>query len=141
MIIFTCDRQYSYHQVLIFGANFDAARLVTRSLQTFYGIGPDVCKRVMSKFYVHQTAKVGSLSDKQIKAIEAEFSSMTLENSLRRQVRENIMRLRDVGTYRGRRHAMGLPVRGQRTRSQVSYIDGCWERQLTDIKRSTRRED
>lgn len=105
--------------VLIFGSNFDGARLVARSLQTFYGIGPDVCKRVMAKFYIHKAAKVGTLVDKQIKAIEAELSSMTLENALRRQVRDNIARLRDIGTYRGRRHAMGLPVRGQRTRSQV----------------------
>jgi len=46
---------------------------------------------------------------------------MTIETDLRTSVRENIMRLRDMGSYRGRRHAMGLPVRGQRTRSQVRY--------------------
>jgi hypothetical protein len=44
---------------------------------------------------------------------------MTIENDLRRKLRDNIARLRDMGSYRGRRHAMGLPVRGQRTRSQV----------------------
>ncbi len=44
---------------------------------------------------------------------------MTLENDARRFVRDNIKRLRDMGTYRGRRHAMALPVRGQRTRTQV----------------------
>lgn len=47
---------------------------------------------------------------------------MTIETDLRRKVRENIARLKDMGTYRGRRHAMGLPVRGQRTRSQVSIL-------------------
>jgi len=46
---------------------------------------------------------------------------MTIETDLRNSVRENIIRLRDMGSYRGRRHAMGLPVRGQRTRSQVCY--------------------
>ncbi|RDL41417.1 uncharacterized protein BP5553_01396 [Venustampulla echinocandica] len=51
-------------------------------------------------------------------ALNAELSSMTIETDLRRKVRENIKRLRDMGSYRGRRHAMGLPVRGQRTRSQ-----------------------
>ncbi len=46
---------------------------------------------------------------------------MTIETDLRRQVQDNIRRLRDMGSYRGRRHAMGLPVRGQRTRSQVCF--------------------
>ena len=44
---------------------------------------------------------------------------MTIENDLRRIIRANIRRLRDMGSYRGRRHAMGLPVRGQRTRTQT----------------------
>lgn len=44
---------------------------------------------------------------------------MTIESDLRRKVQDDIARLRDMGTYRGRRHAMGLPVRGQRTRSQI----------------------
>ena len=44
---------------------------------------------------------------------------MTIENDARRIVQDNIKRLRDMGTYRGRRHAMGLPVRGQRTRTQI----------------------
>lgn len=44
---------------------------------------------------------------------------MTIENDARRIVQDNIRRLRDMGTYRGKRHAMGLPVRGQNTRSQI----------------------
>ena len=44
---------------------------------------------------------------------------MKIENELRKEMRSNIARLRDMGTYRGRRHAMGYPVRGQRTRSQI----------------------
>lgn len=73
----------------------------------------------MARFHVHKTAKVGALSDRQINDLAAELSTMTLENDLRRQLQQNIKRLRDLGTYRGRRHAMNLPVRGQRTRSQV----------------------
>lgn len=52
--------------------------------------------------------------------IAGELSTMKIENDLRRTLQDNIKRLRDMGTYRGRRHAMGLPVRGQNTRSQVS---------------------
>ena len=76
----------------------------------------------MARFSIHNTAKVGTLNDGQINGIVAELSSMTLENDLRRQVVENIRRLRDMGAYRGRRHAMNLPVRGQRTRTQVGLF-------------------
>ena len=76
----------------------------------------------MARFYIHPTAKVGSLANKQILDLTAELSKMHIENDLRRELRRNITRLRDMGTVRGRRHAMGLPVRGQRTRSQVGTM-------------------
>ena len=73
----------------------------------------------MARYYIHPTAKVGTLANKQILDLNAELSTMNIENDLRRQLRDNIKLLRDMGTYRGRRHAMGLPVRGQRTRTQT----------------------
>lgn len=60
----------------------------------------------------------------------AELSTMTIENDARKIVQDNIKRLRDIGTYRGRRHAMGLPVRGQRTRTQISTA-----RKLNQVER------
>ena len=54
--------------------------------------------------------------------LTAHLDGMKIENDLRRQVLQDIKRLRDTGTYRGRRHAMGLPVRGQNTRNQVLYL-------------------
>lgn len=74
----------------------------------------------MAKFYIHPWAKVGSLKNATVMDLTAELANMKIENDLRRQVQDDIRRLRDMGTYRGRRHAMGLPVRGQRTRTQVS---------------------
>jgi len=74
----------------------------------------------MARFHVHPTAKIGNLGNKQITDITAELSKLTIENDLRRRVREDIKRLRDMGTYRGRRHALGLPARGQNTRTQIS---------------------
>ena len=74
----------------------------------------------MARFHIHPTAKVGSLANKQILDINAELSGMKIENDLRREMRDNIRRLRDMKSYRGMRHAQGLPVRGQRTRTQVS---------------------
>lgn len=105
--------------VFIFGSNFPELNLVSRSLQGFYGVGPKVCSQLMAKFHIHKTARVGGLKESQINNLEGELSTMAVENDLRRQLVDNIKRLRDMGTYRGRRHAMSLPVRGQRTRSQA----------------------
>ncbi len=74
----------------------------------------------MARNYIFPTSKVGSLSNKQTLDLNAELATLNIENDLRRQIRDNISRLRDMGTYRGRRHAMGLPVRGQRTRTQTA---------------------
>ena len=122
----SCNSNADNEKVFIFGVNFEPTRLVSRSLQSFYGIGPQVRTRLMAKFHIHKTAKVGSLGDKQINDLAAELSTMTLENDLKRQLVDNIRRLRDMGTYRGRRHAMGLPVRGQRTRTQVRPLSIAW---------------
>lgn len=92
-----------------------------KSLETIYGIGNQHSSRILAKFHIIPSAKIGSLPSKTINDLTAELSSMTIENDLRRKVQDNIKRLRDMGSYRGRRHAMGLPVRGQRTRSQVCF--------------------
>ncbi|KAL8742610.1 MAG: hypothetical protein Q9190_004936 [Brigantiaea leucoxantha] len=113
-------QQLTTLQVFILGFNFPESRLVKSALQSFYGVGYQHTQRLMAKLYIHPTAKVGTLTDKQVLDLTAELSSMTIENDLRRNLQENIKRLRDMGTERGRRHAMGLPVRGQRTRTQTS---------------------
>ncbi|CAG8957019.1 hypothetical protein HYFRA_00012499 [Hymenoscyphus fraxineus] len=115
-------RQHPTHEialVFILGINFPEHRLLKHSLESFYGIGTQHSTRILSKFSIFQRATVGSVHPKTIIAITAELSNMTIETDLRKKVRENIARLKDMGSYRGRRHAMGLPVRGQRTRSQI----------------------
>ncbi|KAI9851706.1 MAG: hypothetical protein M1838_003044 [Thelocarpon superellum] len=116
--------------VFILGVNFPEQRLVKASLESFYGVGPSLSQRLMARFHIHRTAHVGALANKQIQDLTAELSNMTIENDLRRKVRENIRRLRDMGSYRGKRHAMNLPVRGQRTRTQISTA-----RRLNKIER------
>jgi hypothetical protein len=74
----------------------------------------------MARFHIQPWAKVGSLKSSTVLDLTAELSNMKIENDLRRQIQDSIGRLKDMGSYRGRRHAMGLPVRGQRTRTQVS---------------------
>ncbi|OAL49279.1 30S ribosomal protein S13 [Pyrenochaeta sp. DS3sAY3a] len=116
--------------VFINGFSFTEATLVKRSLESFFGIGPKVSQRIMAKFSIHPFAKVGSLKNATVMDLTTELAGMKIENDLRRQVQEDIRRLRDMGTYRGRRHAMGLPVRGQRTRTQIGTA-----RKLNKIER------
>lgn len=86
--------------------------------------------RIMAKFHIHPFAKFGALKSQQLNDLQQHLTTMTIENDLRRKVVENITRLRDMGSYRGKRHAMGLPVRGQRTRSQIKT-----SRRLNKIER------
>ncbi|KAK4110644.1 ribosomal protein S13 [Canariomyces notabilis] len=116
--------------VFILGVNFHAQKLVKKALESFYALGPQTSARILAKYCIHPRAKMGSLQPKTVTALTAELSTMTIENDARKIIQDNIRRLRDMGAYRGRRHAMGLPVRGQRTRNQIQTA-----RKLNKIER------
>ncbi|KAL7625439.1 hypothetical protein AAE478_004659 [Parahypoxylon ruwenzoriense] len=122
--------------VFIMGVNFNEKKLVKKALETFYGLGPQLSARIMAKYTIHPHARLGTVAPKTITSLTTELSTMTIENDARRIVQDNIKRLRDMGTYRGRRHAMGLPVRGQRTRNQIQTARkfNCLERGGTNSK-------
>ncbi|KAF2090641.1 40S ribosomal protein s13 [Saccharata proteae CBS 121410] len=103
----------------ILGTNFVEKDLVKKALTSFYGVGPEVCRRLMARHSIHPRGTVGQLEEKQVLDLTADLSEMRVENDLRRHVQENLVRLKNMGSYRGKRHAMGLPVRGQRTRNQI----------------------
>ncbi|KAK4219334.1 hypothetical protein QBC37DRAFT_409798 [Rhypophila decipiens] len=105
--------------VQILGVNFHELKLVKKALETFYALGPRTSERILAKHYIHPRAKMGSLAPKTVTALTAELSTMKIENDARKEVQDNIKRLRDMGTYRGKRHGQNLPVRGQRTRTQI----------------------
>ncbi|KEZ39714.1 hypothetical protein SAPIO_CDS9668 [Scedosporium apiospermum] len=105
--------------VFILGVNFKARMPVKKALECFYALGPTTSSRIMAKYSIFPLAKVGALSAKTVTALTAELSQMTIENDAKRILHENLKRLKDMGSYRGRRHAMGLPARGQRTRNQI----------------------
>ena len=104
---------------MIFGTPFLDSMLVKNALESFYGIGKLHSTRILAKYFIFPQARLGSLSNKTTTALTNELSSMTIETEARMIVQTNILRLKEMGSYRGRRHAMGLPVRGQRTRSQI----------------------
>jgi small subunit ribosomal protein S13 len=89
--------------------------ILQKALEHFYGLGETASTRIMAKHLIHRTAKLGSLSPKMLTTLSAELSTMTLEDDARKVVQDNIKRLREIRSYRGQRHALALPVRGQRT--------------------------
>ncbi|KAI0998783.1 hypothetical protein K3495_g9413 [Podosphaera aphanis] len=106
--------------VMILGVPFIESTLVKKALLSFYGVGETHATRILAKFSIFPQARVGSLPMKTQLALTAELSGMVIETEARKAMQTNIARLKDMGSYRGRRHAMGLPVRGQNTRSQIN---------------------
>ncbi|EFR01665.1 hypothetical protein MGYG_04667 [Nannizzia gypsea CBS 118893] len=90
-----------------------------KALRSFFGIGELRCSQLMARFHIHPTSTVGELATRQVLDLTGALSNMKIENDLKREILDNIKRLKSTGTYRGRRHALNLPVRGQNTRSQI----------------------
>ena len=95
------------------------------ALRYLYGIGPTLALRLCEQARVDPQRKSRELSDEEIarlaNLLDREY---TVEGPLRRQVQQNIARLRDIGCYRGLRHRRSLPVRGQRTRTNARTRKG-----------------
>lgn len=94
------------------------------ALTAIYGIGRQTAKNICSEVGVLPTVKIKDLSEDQVESIRKVISGMTVEGDLRREVSMNIKRLMDLGCYRGIRHRRGLPLRGQRTRTNARTRKG-----------------
>jgi small subunit ribosomal protein S13 len=95
------------------------------SLRYIYGIGPTTALEVCTKAKVLPTRKAKELTDEEIARLATILDrEYVVEGPLRRQTQQNIARLRDIGCYRGLRHRRGLPVRGQRTRTNARTRKG-----------------
>ena len=95
------------------------------SLTYLYGIGPQTARDLCRKAGVDPDVKARDLTDKDVSSISTIIErDYTVEGPLRRQVQQNIGRLRDIKSYRGMRHRLGLPVRGQRTKTNARTRKG-----------------
>ncbi len=104
----------------IAGVDLPRDKRVEIGLTYIYGIGLTRAKEVIAKTGVNPDTRVKDLSDADVSTLrEAVESGYQVEGDLRRVENMNIKRLMDIGTYRGRRHRLGLPVRGQRTRTNA----------------------
>ena len=105
---------------LISGVNIPDNKRVEISLRSIYGIGPTQAADVVYKAGIDGNPKVQDLNEVQLGRMrEVIDREKTIEGDLRQETNMNIRRLIDIGTYRGLRHRRGLPVRGQRTRTNA----------------------
>jgi small subunit ribosomal protein S13 len=104
----------------IAGVDLPRDKRIEVGLTYIYGIGPTRAQDILAETGVNPDTRVKDLSDADIIALREEIeNNYEVEGDLRRLESMNIKRLMDIGTYRGRRHRMGLPVRGQRTRTNA----------------------
>jgi small subunit ribosomal protein S13 len=104
----------------IAGVDLPRDKRVEIGLTYIYGIGLTRSKQILSSTGINPDTRVKDLSDAEVAALREEVeTNYQVEGDLRRWESMNIKRLMDIGTYRGRRHRMGLPVRGQRTRTNA----------------------
>ena len=87
------------------------------ALTYIYGIGKSLALTILEDAKVDQNKKVSDWDDKEIASIREVVGSLTIEGELRSETQLNIKRLMDIGSYRGIRHRLGLPLRGQRTKN------------------------
>jgi small subunit ribosomal protein S13 len=106
----------------IAGVDVPREKRIEIALTYIYGIGPSTAKRILSLAQVSPDIRSRDLTDVQVGRLRDVISKQLqgrVEGDLRRQIALNIKRLMDIGTYRGLRHRRGLPVRGQRTRTNA----------------------
>ena len=108
----------------IAGVNIPYNQHTDVALTAIFGIGRSRARVICTAAGVGFTVKMKDLSDEQMDKLRGEVGKFKLEGDLRREISMNIKRLMDLGSYRGARHRRGLPVRGQRTRTNARTRKG-----------------
>ena len=109
----------------IAGVDVPENKKIRYSLRYIYGVGPKFADDILTATGIDPDTKARDLTDQQVSSIAAAIDAgYIVEGALRRQVAQNIGRLRDIRSYRGDRHRRGLPVHGQRTRCNARTRKG-----------------
>jgi small subunit ribosomal protein S13 len=108
----------------IAGINIPPHKHTEIGLTSIYGIGRSTAQKICVNSGVPLDRKIKDLTDGDLERIREEIGRITIEGDLRREMSINIKRLMDLGCYRGLRHRRGLPVRGQRTRTNARTRKG-----------------
>ncbi|MBX7042262.1 MAG: 30S ribosomal protein S13 [Ignavibacteria bacterium] len=109
----------------IAGVDLPKNKRVVIGLTSVFGIGRSTAEKILAKAGISEDKKVSQLTDDEVNHIRAEIGAdLKVEGALKSEVAMNIKRLVDIGTFRGKRHRKGLPVRGQRTRTNARTRKG-----------------
>ncbi|HKE44711.1 MAG TPA: 30S ribosomal protein S13 [Steroidobacteraceae bacterium] len=108
----------------IAGINIPMNKHVVIGLTHIYGVGKSQAIKAVAAAGIKPETKVKDLTEPEVAALRSQIAKLTVEGDLRREVSINIKRLMDLGCYRGIRHRKGLPVRGQRTRTNARTRKG-----------------
>jgi small subunit ribosomal protein S13 len=106
------------------GVNIPNQQHAQIALTAVFGIGRSRAKAICAAAGIEASTKVKDLSDNDMDRLREQVAKYTIEGDLRREVSMNVKRLMDLGTWRGKRHRAGLPVRGQRTRTNARTRKG-----------------
>ena len=115
------DRQ---NMARIAGINIPDNKHVRISLTYIFGIGNSLANSICKTLAISGDTKVSDLSEQELESLRTAITNLNVEGDLRREISTNIKRLLDLGCYRGIRHRRGLPVRGQRTKTNARTRKG-----------------
>ena len=108
----------------IAGINVPTNKHTVIALTYVYGIGQTRAKSICAATGIGENVKISDLTEDQVESLRTEVGKFTVEGDLRREVSMNIKRLMDLGSFRGIRHRRGLPLRGQRTKTNARTRKG-----------------
>ena len=109
----------------IAGVNIPSDKRIVIALTYIHGVGKTSSKKILAAAQIDESTRTKDLSDEQVNKIRTILDAdFTVEGELRREVLQNIKRLKDIGSYRGARHAARLPARGQRTQTNSRTVRG-----------------
>jgi small subunit ribosomal protein S13 len=108
----------------IAGINIPDQKHTVIALTAIYGIGPTRARQICAAAGIAPDVKVKTLTEAQLETLRTEVAKFNVEGDLRREIAMNIKRLMDLGCYRGIRHRRGLPMHGQRTRTNARTRKG-----------------
>lgn len=124
-LIFKNQRRCNTHMARISGVDLPREKRVEIGLTYIYGIGRASSNRILKEANVNPDTRVRDLTDEEVARIRDVIdATQVVEGDLRREIALNIKRLQEIGCYRGIRHRKGLPVRGQRTKTNARTRKG-----------------
>lgn len=103
----------------IVGVEVPDAKRIEAALTYIYGIGWHNVSQILAQAQVDPNKRAKDLSQEEVTRLIKALGQIPTEGELRQEIRENIQRLKSIGSYRGKRHQLGLPVRGQQTRTNA----------------------